>query len=94
MTIPTVGLAWTTGRAAGIPVNALDAGLTGGYIVNPASSTADLMIDPTGSASLAANGTTLALPPGQTYFAIPNSTLPVSVVSSVPDHIFVSVQWK
>ena len=94
MTTPTPGLAFITPATAGTPINALDTGLGGGYIVNPASSTANLNVDPTGPASLTANGTTLSLPPGQTFFAIPNSTIPVSVVSSIPDHFFVSVQWK
>jgi hypothetical protein len=93
MTTPTKGPAFRTG-AAGTPINGLDANLAGGYIVNPLNAGVSLLVDPTGPASTVANGSTLAIPPGQPFYAIAGSTLPVSVVSTLDNHTFVSVQWK
>jgi hypothetical protein len=93
MATPTAGLTGQTPIIPGNPVNALAANLSGGYILNPATAPGLLYIDPTGPASISANGTTLALPPGQPFYAIPGSTLPVSVASTFPNHQFVSVQW-
>jgi hypothetical protein len=93
MATPTAGLANQTSSQPGQPINALAASLSGGYILNPASAPGYLYIDPTGPASITANGTTLALPPGQPFYAIPGSTLPVSVTSTFPNHQFVAVQW-
>jgi hypothetical protein len=94
ITTPTAGLAHITPGTAGQAINALDVNLTGGYVQNPPNATTNLNVDPTGPASLTANGTTLALTPGQTFLAIPYSTLPVSVCSSDVNHSFISVQWK
>jgi hypothetical protein len=91
---PTAGLANVTSVTPGTPVNALDIALVGGYIFNPANAPGPLNIDPTGPASLAANGTTMALPPGSAFYAITDSTMFVSVCSQYPSHAFVSVQWK
>jgi hypothetical protein len=93
MATPTAGLASQTSSQPGQPVNALAANLSGGYILNPATAPGVLMVDPTTAASISANGTTLALAPGQPFYAIPGSTLPVSVASTFPNHKFVSVQW-
>ena len=93
MASPTPGLANVTPAAPNTPINALAAGLSGGYIINPVNGPDWLFVDPTGPASTTANGTTLALRQGQTFFVIPNSTLPVSVASRVASHLFVSVQW-
>jgi hypothetical protein len=93
MTTPTAGLANKTPATPGQAINALAANLTGGYILNPATAPGLLYVDPTGPASISANGTTLALPPGQPFYVIPGSTLPVSVASTFPNHQFVSVQW-
>jgi hypothetical protein len=93
MATPVAGLASQTSSSPGQPVNALAANLSGGYILNPATAPGMLYIDPTGPASISANGTTLALPPGQPFYIIPGSTLPVSVASTFPNHQFVSVQW-
>lgn len=93
MATPTAGLASATPGTPGQPINALAANLTGGYILNPSTAPGLLYVDPTGPASTTANGTTLALPPGQPFYVIPGSTLPVSVASTFPTHQFVSVQW-
>jgi hypothetical protein len=93
MATPVSGLASQTPLVPGNPINALAANLSGGYILNPASAPGNLFVDPTGPASISANGTTLALAPGQPFYAIPGSTLPVSVASTFPQHQFVSVQW-
>ena len=93
MTTPIGGLAWQTPSTPGLPINALANNLIGGYIANPIDAPAYLLIDPTGPASPIANGTTMAIIPGQTFFAIPGSTLPMSVASSIADHQFISVQW-
>ena len=94
MSVPTAGLAYITPSTPGHPINALDANLEGGYILNPIDAPGTLYVDPTGPASTTANGTTTALPPGQPFYAISQSTVPVSVASQVANHQFVSVQWK
>jgi hypothetical protein len=90
---PTPGLANITSAIPGAAVNALDVGLTGGYIFNPAEASGYLYIDPTGPASIVPNGSSMALAPGSTYYAIPGSTLPVSVASPLASQYFVSVMW-
>ncbi|HXB11575.1 MAG TPA: hypothetical protein VNZ45_06295 [Bacteroidia bacterium] len=90
---PTAGLANVTPVTPGTPVNALDIALVGGYVFNPLNAPGNLLVDPTGPASTAANGTTMALPPGQPFYAIPDSTMYVSVASTFPSHQFVAVQW-
>jgi hypothetical protein len=93
MTIPTAGLAFVCSATPGTPVNGLGTNLTGGYILNPISAPGTLYVDPTGPASTSANGTTSGLSPGQSFYAIAGSTVPVSVASSFANHQFVSVQW-
>jgi hypothetical protein len=93
MTTPTAGLNSQTG-APGIPVAALDINQIGGYVHNPVSASTVLYVDPTGPASTTANGTTMALNPGQTFYAIPESTLQVSVAATDANHQFVAVQWQ
>lgn len=93
MATPIPGLAWQTPDTAGEPINALGPNLSGGYVSNPVNAPGPLYVDPTGPASNVANGTTIALPPGQPFYAIPQSTLPISVASDSPNHSFVSVQW-
>jgi hypothetical protein len=92
-TTPVVGLAWQTPATPGTPVNALDVNLRGGYIYNPIDAPANLFVDPVVPASVTANGTTMALVPGQSFFAISFSTNFVSVASTIASHSFVSVQW-
>jgi hypothetical protein len=93
MATPVPGLAWQTPDTAGQPINAIGANMSGGYVSNPPNAPGPLYVDPTGPASNVANGTTIALPPGQPYYVIPQSTLPISVASDFPNHNFVSVQW-
>ncbi|HXB12891.1 MAG TPA: hypothetical protein VNZ45_12970 [Bacteroidia bacterium] len=90
---PTPGIAHITSGIPGQAVDALQGNLSGGYIFNPANSPAVLYVDPTGPASTQGNGSSMAIEPGGTYYAIPGSTLPVSVASNVPNMSFVSVQW-
>ncbi|HSY76779.1 MAG TPA: hypothetical protein VK890_07980 [Bacteroidia bacterium] len=90
---PTAGLASQCPAVPGNPINALSPGLTGGYIYNPNDAPGFLYVDPTGPASTVANGTSMALAPGQAFYAIPASTIPVSVASNIASHYFVSVQW-
>jgi hypothetical protein len=90
---PVSGLASSTPATPGQPVNALDIALVGGYIFNPIDAPGPLYVDPVGPASTTANGTTMALPPGQPFYAITDSTMYVSVASNFSSHAFVAVQW-
>jgi cellulase/cellobiase CelA1 len=94
MTIPTAGLAYVCSATPGQPVNALDANLAGGYVENPLTAPGVLYVDPTGPASVTANGTTSAISPGQSFYAISYSSVVVSVASNYPNHQFISVQWR
>jgi hypothetical protein len=97
---PTVGLATQTPATAGLPINAIAQNMIGGYIVNPYSAadqglaTAEpLYVNQVGTSDVVANGTTIALQPGQSYTVIPNTTTPVSVASLSANHKFTAVQW-
>jgi hypothetical protein len=97
---PVVGLATQTGATAGIPVNAISANQTGGYVVNPLlaadqglAAAEVLFVNQVGNAITNANGTTIALQPGQSYTVIPQTTTPVSVCSLSPNHKFTAVMW-
>jgi hypothetical protein len=99
-TTPVAGLATQTGATPGIPVNAISANQSGGYIVNPllaadqGLATAEvLFVSQVGNAITNANGTTIALQPGQSYTVIPQTTTPVSVASLSPNHKFTAVMW-
>jgi hypothetical protein len=100
MSTPQSGPATQTGGTAGIPVNAIDPNQTGGYIVNPLAAadqglatSEPLYVNQVGPAGVVANGTTIALQPGQSYTVIPNTTTPVSVASNSPNHKFTAVEW-
>jgi hypothetical protein len=100
MTTPVQGLAVATPSTAGLAVNAIAANQTGGYIVNPllaadqGLATAEVLyVDQVTNAGVVANGTTIALEPGQSYTVIPNTTTPVSVASQSANHKFTAVQW-
>ena len=100
MSTPVAGLASQTSATAGIPVNAVAANQSGGYIVNPLlpadqglASAEVLFVNQVGPSSVQANGTTIALQPGQSYTVIPNTTTPVSVASLSANHQFTAVQW-
>lgn len=100
MATPVQGLAVATPGTPGQPVNAIDVNQAGGYIVNPASSSDQglaspevLYVDQVGQAKTQANGTTIALQPGQSYTVIPNTVTPVSVASASASHQFTAVMW-
>jgi hypothetical protein len=100
MTAPTVGSATQTSATPGIPVNAIAPNQGGGYIVNPLLAadqglgTAEVLyVNQVGACDVQANGTTIALQPGQSYTVIPYTTSPVSVASNSPNHKFTAVQW-
>jgi hypothetical protein len=100
MSTPSVGPAVQTPASPGVPVNAIASNQSGGYIVNPllaadqGIATAEVLyVNQVGPADVQANGTTIALEPGQSYTVIPNTTTPVSVASSSPNHKFTAVQW-
>jgi hypothetical protein len=97
---PVAGLVTQTSATAGLPVNVISPNQTGGYIVNPLLAADQglgaaevLYIDQVTTTDLNANGTTIALQPGQSYTIIPLTTTPVSVASASPNHKFTAVQW-
>ena len=100
MATPTVGLATQTSTTPGTSVPAIDVNMAGGYIVNPLSAadqglaTAEpLYVNQVTAATTSANGTTIALQPGQSYTIIPNTITQVSVASASASHKFTSVCW-
>jgi hypothetical protein len=100
MTTPVPGLATQTPSTANQPIAAIDVNQAGGYITNPIQpadqglATAEpLYVNQVGPATTLANGTTIALQPGQTYSVIPYTTTQVSVASASPNHKFTAVQW-
>jgi hypothetical protein len=99
-TTPVVGLATVTSATPGLPVNAISANQSGGYIVNPLlaadqglAAAEVLYVNQVGPAVVVANGTTIALQPGQSYTVVPQTTTPVSVTSSSASHKFTAVMW-
>src|SRR5580765_4275750 len=100
MATPNPGLVSQTAATPGIPTNAISPNQTGGYIVNPLLAADQglpasevLFVNQVTPADTQANGTTIALQPGQSYTVIPNTTTPVSVASASPGHKFTAVQW-
>ena len=100
MSTPIAGLVNQTPNSPGIPVNAIAPNQTGGYIVNPllaadqgTAAAVVLFVNQVGPADVQANGTTIALQPGQSYTVIPSTTTPVSVASLSANHKFTAVQW-
>jgi hypothetical protein len=103
MATPVQGLAVQTGPTPGTPVTAIDVNQAGGYVVNPVSAVdqgqaaaaqpAILYVNQVTGAGLVANGTCIALQPGQSYTIIPNTTTPVSVASPIANHLFTAVMW-
>ena len=100
MSTPMQGSAVQTPTSPGIPVNAISSNQAGGYIVNPLLAVDQgltvaevLFVNQVGPANVIANGTTIALEPGQSYTIIPNTTTPVSVASASANHKFTAVQW-
>lgn len=100
MSTPVVGQATQTSATPGIPVNVIPPNVSGGYIVNPfnasdqgLTNTEELFIDQVENAGTVANGTTLALQPGQSYTVIPNTTTSVTVASPSGNHKFTAIYW-
>jgi hypothetical protein len=100
MSTPVVGLATQTSATPGLPVTAIPANQSGGYIVNPLTAADQglgaaevLYVNQVTSAATAANQTTIGLQPGQSYTVIPSTTTAVSVASVSPSHKFTAVSW-
>jgi len=100
MTTPVAGLISQTSATPGIPANAISANQSGGYIVNPIAAADQglavaevLFVNQVGNAITNANGTTIALQPGQSYTVIPLTTTPVSVCALSANHKFTAVMW-
>lgn len=96
---PVAGLASvvTTG---GTPVQVVGPFPNGGFITNPYYATDQgivtaepLYIDIVGDAGLAANGTTFALQPGQSWSIVPGQSTPTSVNANTDGHKFSVVSW-
>ena len=99
-TTPISGPATVTSATPGIAVTAIAPNQSGGYIVNPLLAadqglgTAEVLyVNQVTGAGLSANGTTIALQPGQSYTVIPDTTTPVTVASASASHKFTAVQW-
>jgi hypothetical protein len=99
-TTPVAGLATQTSSTSGIPTVAISANQSGGYIVNPLlaadqgiAAAEVLYVNQVGPAVVVANGTTIALQPGQSYTVIPQTTTSVSVASISANHKFTAVMW-
>jgi hypothetical protein len=100
MSTPVAGLISQTSSTPGIPGNAISPNQSGGYIVNPAAAADQglavaevLFVNQVGNATTNANGTTIALQPGQSYTVIPLTTTAVSVAALSANHKFTAVQW-
>jgi hypothetical protein len=100
MTTPVQGTNSVTSGTPGVAVIAVPANQSGGYIVNPLLATDQglgsaetLYVNQVTTAALQANGTTVALAPGQSYTVIPGTTSPVTASSSSPNHKFTCVCW-
>jgi hypothetical protein len=100
MATPVVGSNTQTSVTPGTAVIAIQPNQAGGYIVNPTDAADQglaspelLYINQVSNALLQANGTTIALQPGQSYSVIPNTTTPVTVSSASANHKFTAVMW-
>lgn len=94
---PGISSIITAGGSAEIAINPSP---NGGYITNPVTAADQgiaaaevLYVDPVTSPGLAANGTTVALQPGQTWNVIPGQTTPTRVNAQNTGHRFTVVVW-
>jgi hypothetical protein len=78
---------------AGAAVVAVNANPNGGFITNPPDATEYLYVDPVGTATTSAGGTTFGLAPGQSWSIIPGQTTPTSVNAPDNAHPFSVVSW-
>ena len=99
-TTPIAGPATQTSGTPGVAVTAIAPNQSGGYIVNPLLAVDQglgaaevLYVNQVTGATLHANGTTVALQPGQSYTVIPQTTTPVTVSAPSANHTFTAVQW-
>jgi hypothetical protein len=95
--IPGAASLVTTGNNA---VTAVAANPNGGFITNPITAADQgigaaetLYVNAVTAATLAGNGTTFALAPGQTWTIIPGQTTPTSVNAVTSGHKFSVVSW-
>jgi hypothetical protein len=100
MATPVAGLISQTPGTAGQAADAISPNQAGGYIVNPVAAADQglaaaepLYVDQVSAAGTVANGTTIALEPGQSYAIIANTTTTVSVASASANHQFTAVMW-
>jgi D-lyxose ketol-isomerase len=100
MAAPAAGANTQTPSTPGTAITAIPANQAGGYIVNPLAAVDQglpqgevLYVDQVGGAKTQANGTTLALQPGQSYTVIPFTLTPVTVASNSASHKFTAVCW-
>jgi len=100
MAVPAAGTNTQTPTTPGTAIQAIPANQAGGYIVNPLSATDQglaanevLYVDQVGNAKTTANGTTIALQPGQSYTVVPFTVTVVSVASASASHKFTAVCW-
>lgn len=89
---PAAGAA-TAVATANTAVTIVGANAKGGFITNLNSNTASLIVNPVGAALTVPGGANIELKPGQTFTAIPGSTLPVTGNASVSSLVFEVVQW-
>jgi D-lyxose ketol-isomerase len=99
-TTPVAGTNTQTPATPGTAITAIPPNQSGGYIVNPLLAAdqglvnaENLYVNQAGLATTVANGTTIALQPGQSYTVIPATTTPVSVASASANHKYTAVCW-
>jgi hypothetical protein len=97
---PVAGLVTQTSATPGVPVTVISPNQSGGFIVNPLlaadqgiAAAEVLYINQVTTSDVNANGTTIALQPGQSYTVIPLTTTPVTAASLSPNHKFTAIQW-
>jgi hypothetical protein len=78
---------------AGVAVQVVPPGPGGGTITNPYTAPGPLYVDPVASAGTAAQGTTFALQPGQSWSVIPGQTTQTTCNSQSNSHEFSVVWW-
>lgn len=90
-----------TGGTPVVAVLGVPAGINGGFITNPVTPTDQgisgspepLYVNVVTTASLAGNGTTFALSPGQTFNLVPGQTTAASVNAQTTGHRFTVIWW-
>lgn len=96
---PSPGLISTIPNG-GTAVGVLPANINGGFITNPLSAgdqglsqAEPLYINPIGNATLTARGSTFALQPGQTWYAIPGQSTPTTANAASSGHRFACASY-